>query len=126
MQRLAQFILAGWIQKRALAVDEHAIGNAPLLHDRSIVGVDLAYGAERLEGNLRYIHEELVRQRPDSEIVLLLERYEEKDRELSARLQAILTNALRIAEIVKQLQVIKNDKVVDYVKGVKMTDLRQK
>jgi PAS domain S-box-containing protein len=59
-------------------------------------------------------------------IELLLERYEEKDRELGTRLQAILTNALRIAEIVKQLQVIKNDKVVDYVKGVKMTDLRQK
>jgi PAS domain S-box-containing protein len=59
-------------------------------------------------------------------IELLIERYEEKDRELCARLQAILTNALRIAEIVKQLQVIKDDRVVDYVKGVKMTDLRQK
>jgi len=59
-------------------------------------------------------------------IELLIERYEDKDQELTARLQTVLTNALRIAEIVKQLQVIKNDKVVDYVKGVKMTDLRQK
>jgi PAS domain S-box-containing protein len=59
-------------------------------------------------------------------VELLIERYEDKDRELHARLQTVLTNALRIAEIVKQLQVIKNDKVVEYVKGIKMTDLRQK
>lgn len=55
---------------------------------------------------------------------ILLERYEEKDKELAARLQAILNNALRIAEIVKRLKEIKQDKVVDYLKGVKMTDLK--
>lgn len=59
-------------------------------------------------------------------IELLMERYESKDKDLTARLETILNNALRIAEIVKQLQVIKKDKVVEYLKGVKMTDLKQK
>ena len=57
---------------------------------------------------------------------LLLERYEGRDRELVARLEVILNNALRIAEIVKQLQGIRKDQVVEYLKGVKMTDLNQK
>ncbi len=58
-------------------------------------------------------------------IELLIERYEEKDKELTARLETILNNALRIAEIVKRLQGIKQEKTVDYLKGVKMTDLKQ-
>jgi PAS domain S-box-containing protein len=58
-------------------------------------------------------------------VELLIERYEDKDKELTARLETILNNALRIAEIVKQLQGIKQEKVVDYLKGVKMTDLKQ-
>jgi PAS domain S-box-containing protein len=59
-------------------------------------------------------------------IELLIERYENRDSELTARLETVLHNALRIAEIVKQLQAIRNDKVVEYLKGVKMTDLKQK
>jgi len=55
---------------------------------------------------------------------ILLERYEEKDKDLAVRLQSILNNALRIAEIVKRLQEIKQDKVVEYLKGVNMTDLK--
>lgn len=57
-------------------------------------------------------------------IELLIERYEDKDKELTARLGTILNNALRIGEIVKRLQGIKKEKVVDYLKGVKMTDLK--
>jgi PAS domain S-box-containing protein len=57
-------------------------------------------------------------------IELLIERYEDKDKELTARLETILNNALRIGEIVKRLQGIKQEKVVDYLKGVKMTDLK--
>ena len=37
-------------------------------------------------------------------IELLMERYEEKDKELVTRLETILNNALRIAEIVKRLE----------------------
>jgi PAS domain S-box-containing protein len=57
-------------------------------------------------------------------VELLIERYEGKDKELAARLETILNNALRIGEIVKRLQGIKQEKVVDYLKGVKMTDLK--
>ena len=56
---------------------------------------------------------------------LLLERYGNRDKNLASRLETILNNSLRIAEIVKQLQAIKGDKVVEYVKGVSMTDLKQ-
>lgn len=55
---------------------------------------------------------------------ILIERYGENDPYLAARLQSILNNALRIAEIVKRLKEIKQDKVVEYLKGVKMTDLK--
>jgi hypothetical protein len=55
-----------------------------------------------------------------------MERYEGKDPDLTARLETALKNALRIAEIVKQLQGIKKDKVIEYLKGVPMTDLKQK
>jgi PAS domain S-box-containing protein len=58
-------------------------------------------------------------------IELLIERYGGTDRDLEARLETILSNALRIAEIVKQLQAIKRDKAIEYVKGVTMTDLKQ-
>ena len=57
-------------------------------------------------------------------VELLMERYENKDHELVARLETVLNNALRIAEIVKKLQEIKQEKTVDYLKGVKMTDLK--
>jgi PAS domain S-box-containing protein len=56
---------------------------------------------------------------------LLIERYENADADLKARLDMVLSNALRIAEIVKRLEGIKQDKVVEYLKGVKMTDLKQ-
>lgn len=59
-------------------------------------------------------------------IELLIERYDGKDRELTTRLETVLQNALRIAEIVKQLQAVKKDRVVEYLKGVQMTDLKQK
>ncbi len=54
---------------------------------------------------------------------LLLERPEYAGGELQRRLEAILHNALRIAEIVKRLQEIRHDRTVDYVSGTKMTDL---
>jgi signal transduction histidine kinase len=57
-------------------------------------------------------------------VELLIERYEKKDTELTARLEVILNNALRIAEITKRLQEIKKEKSVDYLNGVKMTDLK--
>ena len=55
-----------------------------------------------------------------------MERSEElgQDKEFATRLDAILINALRIADIVKRLQEIKQDKVVEYRKGIKMTDLK--
>ena len=56
---------------------------------------------------------------------LLIERYENTDPDLKARLDMILNNALRIAEIVKRLEGIKQDKVVEYLRGVTMTDLKQ-
>jgi PAS domain S-box-containing protein len=56
---------------------------------------------------------------------LLIERHENGDADLKVRLEMILSNALRIAEIVKRLEGIKQDRVVDYLKGVKMTDLKQ-
>jgi len=57
-------------------------------------------------------------------VELLMERYEEKDPDLTKRLETILNNSLRIAEIVKRLHDMKQDKVVDYRTGVKMTDLK--
>jgi PAS domain S-box-containing protein len=58
-------------------------------------------------------------------IELLMERYEDKDKELFVRLETVLNNALRIAEIVKRLEGIKKEKTVDYLQGVKMTDLKE-
>jgi PAS domain S-box-containing protein len=58
-------------------------------------------------------------------VELLLERYGEMDSDLKTRLETVLNNSLRIAEIVQKLQAIKRDKVVEYVKGVAMTDLKQ-
>lgn len=54
---------------------------------------------------------------------LLLDRVAEQEGDLKKRLELVLDNALRIAEIVKRLQDIKQERVVDYRKGVKMTDL---
>ena len=56
---------------------------------------------------------------------LLLERYAETNDDLRKRLETILNNGLRIAEIVKKLEELKKDKAVDYLKGIKMTDLQQ-
>ena len=50
---------------------------------------------------------------------LLLERHDGKDRETADRLTIILNNALRIAEIIKRVEEIKQDKVVEYLKGIK-------
>jgi PAS domain S-box-containing protein len=57
-------------------------------------------------------------------VELLIERYEHKDKELTARLEVILNNSLRIAEITKRLQEIKKENIVEYRAGVKMTDLK--
>jgi two-component system NtrC family sensor kinase len=54
---------------------------------------------------------------------LLLDRFEGGEGELKKRLELILSNALRISEIVKRMQEIRRDKTVEYLKGVKMTDL---
>lgn len=56
---------------------------------------------------------------------LLIERLESADGDVKKRLDAILENSLRIAEIVKRLQGLKQEKTVEYVKGVSMTDLKQ-
>ena len=56
---------------------------------------------------------------------LLLDRLEGAEGELKKRLEVVLDNALRISEIVKRLQGIKQDKTIEYLKGVKMTDLRK-
>lgn len=56
-------------------------------------------------------------------VELLLGRYAEKHKDVEARLEVILNNALRIAEIIKRVEELKQDKVVEYLKGVKMTDL---
>lgn len=58
-------------------------------------------------------------------VELLLEQLAGTDDDLKKRLEAVLKNSLRIAEIVKQLEGIKKDKVVEYLQGVKMTDLKQ-
>jgi PAS domain S-box-containing protein len=57
-------------------------------------------------------------------VELLIERYEHKDKKLTERLEVVLNNALRIAEITKRLQEIKKENIVDYRSGVKMTDLK--
>lgn len=44
---------------------------------------------------------------------LLIERYEQKDKDLTARLEVVLNNALRIAEITKRLQENKMEKTVE-------------
>ncbi len=54
---------------------------------------------------------------------LLLDRLGGTEGDLKKRLELVLSNALRISEIVKRLQEIKQDKTVEYLKGVKMTDL---
>ena len=54
---------------------------------------------------------------------LLLDRLEGAEGELKKRLDVVLDNALRISEIVKRLQGIKQDKTIEYLKGVTMTDL---
>ncbi len=56
---------------------------------------------------------------------LLIERAENADTDIRARLEIILDNALRIAEIVNRLKAIKQEKVVEYINGVNMTDLKQ-
>jgi two-component system NtrC family sensor kinase len=56
---------------------------------------------------------------------LLLDQEEQGDKDMRKRIEVILQNALRIAEIVKRLEGIKKDKVVEYLQGVKMTDLKQ-
>jgi two-component system NtrC family sensor kinase len=58
-------------------------------------------------------------------VELLLERYQEKDRDIAARLEAILNNALRITEIINRVEKIKQEKVVEYLHDVKMTDLNK-
>ncbi|MDH4161500.1 MAG: PAS domain S-box protein [Nitrospirota bacterium] len=55
-------------------------------------------------------------------IELLIDRYGQGDGDLKRRLETVLDNSLRISEIIKRLQEIKEVKTVDYVKGVKMTD----
>jgi signal transduction histidine kinase len=59
-------------------------------------------------------------------VELLIERYEHKDKDLTARLEVVLNNALRIAEITKRLQEIKKENIVDYRTGVNVTDLTRK
>lgn len=56
---------------------------------------------------------------------LLLERYADTNDDLKKRLEVILNNGLRIAEIVKKLEGLKRDKAVEYLNGITMTDLKQ-
>jgi PAS domain S-box-containing protein len=54
---------------------------------------------------------------------LLIDRHGGRGDDLPRRLQLILDNALRIAEILKRLQDIRQDRTVEYVEGLRMTDL---
>jgi PAS domain S-box-containing protein len=56
-------------------------------------------------------------------IEILLERSAGKDKDLEVRLEIILNNALRISEIIRRVEGIQQEKVVEYLKGIKMTDL---
>lgn len=56
---------------------------------------------------------------------LLLDRAGDIPAAMRKRLQAILDNAIRIAEIVKRLEEIKKEQTVEYLKGVRMTDLKR-
>jgi two-component system NtrC family sensor kinase len=58
-------------------------------------------------------------------VELLLERFAGKDKESEARLETILNNALRISEIIRRVEDIQEEKIVDYLKGIKMTDLQK-
>lgn len=58
-------------------------------------------------------------------IELLLGRYEDLSDEIRMRLDIVLENALRISEIVKKIKEIKEEKSVEYVHGIRMTDLKQ-
>jgi PAS domain S-box-containing protein len=58
-------------------------------------------------------------------IELLIDRYEDLPEEIRVRLQTALDNALRIADIVKKLEVLREERTVDYLQGVKMTDLKE-
>ena len=55
-------------------------------------------------------------------VELLIERYEHKDTELTARLEVVLKNALRIAEITRRLQEIKKKKIPGYHTGDNLKD----
>lgn len=59
-------------------------------------------------------------------VELLLERAAGKNKELETRLEIILNNALRISDIIRRVEGIQQEKVVDYLKGIKMTDLKKK
>ncbi|MCK9419880.1 MAG: hypothetical protein M0R70_10930 [Nitrospirae bacterium] len=59
-------------------------------------------------------------------VELLIERYEHKDKDLTARLEAVLNNALRIAEITKRLQEIKKETSVDDRTSSNITDSTEK
>jgi HAMP domain-containing protein len=52
---------------------------------------------------------------------LLIDRYEHKDKDLTARLQVVLESSLRIAEITRQLQINKGN-IVDHRTSVKTSD----
>lgn len=54
---------------------------------------------------------------------LLMDRYGQGGEDLQRRLQMILDNSLRIAEILKRLKDMKQDRTVEYVEGLRMTDL---
>lgn len=56
-------------------------------------------------------------------VELLLERAAGKDKELETRLEIILNNTLRISEIIRRVEDIQQERVVEYLKGIKMTDL---
>lgn len=56
-------------------------------------------------------------------VELLLERAAGKDKELENRLEIILNNTLRISEIIRRVEDIQQERVVEYLKGIKMTDL---
>jgi signal transduction histidine kinase len=55
-------------------------------------------------------------------VELLIERYEHKDKELTARLETILNNGLRIAEITRRPHATKKETSEDHRTGVDMTD----
>jgi PAS domain S-box-containing protein len=58
-------------------------------------------------------------------IELLLDRIGGRDKDVDARLEIVLSNALRISDIIKRVEDLQQEKITEYLQGIKMTDLQK-